>query len=226
MTRLDDYPTHELNGIHYRCGRVSPFGTGLIGSGAVNFSVFSKDAVGCELLLYENGSEEPFAVIPFPDEFRIGNVFSMIVYGLDYENLEYGFRFDGEYSPENGSLFDKSKVLLDPYAKLVGGREIWGTVPDKYRDFRYRGRVIPEDFDWEGDKQPEIPMKDLIIYEMHVRGFTKDESSGVRYKGTFAGVIEKIPYLKKLGVNCVELLPISDSFLLIFCAAFVNKREP
>ncbi|MCR5121594.1 MAG: glycogen debranching protein GlgX [Ruminococcus sp.] len=210
MIRLDDYPTHELNGINYRCGRVSPFGARLIGSGAVNFSVFSKDAVGCELLLYENGSEEPFAVIPFPDEFRIGNVFSMIVYGLDYENLEYGFRFDGEYSPENGSLFDKSKVLLDPYAKLVGGREIWGTVPDKYRDFRYRGRVIPEDFDWEGDKQPEIPMKDLIIYEMHVRGFTKDESSGVRYKGTFAGVIEKIPYLKKLGVNCIELLPIFE----------------
>ena len=210
MTRLDDYPTHELNGIHYRCGRISPFGASLIGSGAVNFSVFSKNAAGCELLLYENGSEEPFAVIPFPDEFRIGNVFSMIVYGLDYENLEYGFRFDGEYSPENGSLFDKSKVLLDPYAKLVGGREIWGTVPDKYRDFRYRGRVIPEDFDWEGDKQPEIPMKDLIIYEMHVRGFTKDESSGVRYKGTFAGVIEKIPYLKKLGVNCIELLPIFE----------------
>ena len=210
MIRLDDYPTHELNGVKYRCGRVSPFGAGLIGSGAVNFSVFSKDAVSCELLLYESGSEEPFAVLPFPDEFRIGNVFSMIVYGLDYENLEYGFRFDGEYSPENGSLFDKSKVLLDPYAKLVGGREIWGAAPDNYRDFRYRGRVIPEDFDWEGDKQPEIPMKDLIIYEMHIRGFTKDGSSGVKHKGTFAGVTEKIPYLKKLGVSCVELLPIFE----------------
>ena len=91
--------------------------------------------------------KEPFAEIPFPDEFRIGDVFSMIVYDLDYENLEYGFRFDGEYSPEKGCLFDRNKILLDPYAKLVGGREIWGAVPDKYRDFRYRGRIIPEDFD-------------------------------------------------------------------------------
>ena len=210
MTRLDDYPTHELNGIKYRCGRVSPFGASLIGNGAINFSVFSKNAVSCELLLYDVGSGEPFAVIPFPNEFRIGNVFSMIVYGLDYEKLEYGFRFDGEYSPENGSLFDKSRVLLDPYAKLVGGREVWGAVPDNYGEFRYRGRVIPEDFDWEGDKQPEIPMKDLIIYEMHVRGFTRDESSGVKHKGTFAGVVEKIPYLKELGINCVELLPIFE----------------
>ena len=109
--------------------------------------MFSKEAVSCELILYRIGSEEPFAEIPFPDEFRIGDVFSMIVYDLDYENLEYGFRFDGEYSPEKGCLFDRNKILLDPYAKLVGGREIWGAVPDKYRDFRYRGRIIPEDFD-------------------------------------------------------------------------------
>lgn len=210
MVRLDDFPTHEINGIRYRCGRVRPFGASLIANDTVNFSIFSKHAVSCELLLYHSGEKKPFAVIPFPDEFRIGNVFSMIVYGLDYEDLEYGYRFDGEYNEEKGHRFNRNKVLLDPYAKLVGGREKWGTEPDNSNEFRYRSRVIPEDYDWEGDKQPEIPLKDLIIYEMHVRSFTKDESSGVKFKGTFAGIIEKIPYLKKLGVNCIELLPIFE----------------
>ena len=205
MTRLDDYPTHEINGINYRCGRVSPFGATIIGDGAINFSVYSKNATSCELLLFHLKSEEPFAVIPFPDDFRIGNVFSMIVYGLDYENLEYGYRFDGEYAPSKGNRFDKNNILLDPYAKLVGGREKWGAEPDENCAFKYRGRVIPDDFDWENDKPLELPMKDLIIYEMHIRGFTKDDSSDVKYKGTFAGVVEKIPYLKKLGINCVEL---------------------
>ena len=210
MIRLDDYPTHELNGIKYRCGRVRPFGASLIGDEIINFSIFSKYADSCELLLYNTGDREPFAVIPFPEEFRIGNVFSMIVYGLDYEKLEYGYRFGGKYAPEEGHRFDKSKILLDPYAKLVSGREKWGTADDAYASFPHRGRVIPEDYDWQGDKPLEIPMKDLIIYEMHVRSFTKDESSGVKYKGTFAGIIEKIPYLKELGINCIELLPIFE----------------
>ncbi len=210
MKRLDDYPTHELNGIRYRCGRVKPFGASLIGDGTVNFSVFSKYAESCELLLYNIGEPEPFAVLPFPDDFRIGNVFAMIVYGLDYEELEYGYRFSGPYAPEQGHRFDSGRVLLDPYAKLVGGGEKWGAEPSADETFRRRGRVIPEDYDWDGDKPLEIPMKDLVIYEMHIRSFTRDESSGVKHKGTFAGVIEKIPYLKELGVNCVELLPIFE----------------
>lgn len=219
MIRIDDCPTHELNGIKYRCGRVRPFGASIISSDAINFSVFSKDATACELLLYHNGDAEPYAVIPFPEEFRIGNVFSMIVYGLDYENLEYGYRFDGKYAPKEGYWFDKTKILLDPYAKLVSGRDKWGDVPDYQNAFQHRGRVIPEDYDWEGDKPLEIPMSDLIIYEMHVRSFTRDASSKVKYKGTFAGLLEKIPYLKELGVNCVELLPIFEF------DEFENSRE-
>lgn len=210
MARMDNNPTHELNGIKYRCGHVQPFGATIVYNNAVNFSIFSKDAVSCELLLYHHDDKEPFAVIPFPDDFRIGNVFSMIVYDLDYEDLEYGYRMDGPYDPENGYRFDKTKILLDPYAKMISGRDKWGVEPDSKRDFQHRGKVIPDDYDWEGDKPLEIPMNDLIIYEAHVRSFTKDESSNVKYKGTYAGLIEKIPYLKELGVNCVELLPIFE----------------
>lgn len=210
MLRIDEYPTHEKNGVKYRCGHVQPFGASLVGGGGINFSIFSKDAESCELLLYHYGEKEPYVVIPFPEEFRIGNVFSMIVYGLEYDQMEYGYRFDGPYDPEKGYRFDKNKVLLDPYAKLISGRTVWGREPDWENEFQHRGCVILEDFDWEGDKPLEIPMTDLIIYEMHVRSFTMHESSNVKFKGTYAGVIEKIPYLKKLGINCVELLPIFE----------------
>jgi glycogen operon protein len=189
---------------------VQPFGATIVYGNAVNFSIFSKDAVSCELLLYHQGDENPFAVIPFPDEFCIGNVFSMIVYDLDYEDLEYGYRMDGPFDPKNGYWFDKTKILLDPYAKMISGRDTWGEELDLKRDFQYRGKVIPDDYDWEGDKPLEIPMNDLVIYETHVRGFTKDESSNVKYAGTFAGILEKIPYLKELGINCIELLPIFE----------------
>ena len=113
MIRIDDYPTHEKNGIRFRCGRVQPFGASIVGGGGINFSIFSKDAVSCELLLYHHGAPEPYAVLPFPEEFRIGNVFSMIVYGLNYEELEYGYRFDGPFEPEHGYRLDKTQILLD-----------------------------------------------------------------------------------------------------------------
>ncbi len=187
-----------------------PFGASITGGGGINFSIFSKGAEKCELLLYNYGEKEPFIVIPFPDEFRIGSVFSMIVYGLNYDQIEYGYRFDGPFDPEHGDRFDKTKVLLDPYAKLVSGRNIWGREPDWSNPFQHRGCVILEDFDWQGDKPLELPMKDLIIYETHVRSFTQDETSGVKFKGTYAGLIEKIPYLKELGINCIELLPIFE----------------
>ncbi len=210
MFRIDECPTHEHQGIAYRCGRVQPFGASFTGGGGINFSIFSKDATSCELLLYNYGAKEPFAVIPFPEEFRIGDVYAMTVYGLNPELLEYGFRMDGPFDPDKGYRFDRTKVLLDPYAKLVSGRNVWGREPDWTNPFQHRGCVVLEDYDWEGDKPLEIPMKDLVIYEAHVRSFTRDPSSGVRYPGTFAGLVEKIPYLKELGVNCVELLPIFE----------------
>ena len=174
----------------------------------VNFSVYSKDATACSLVLFHLGEEEPYLEIPFTEEFRVGNVYCMMIFDLDWENTEYGYRFDGPYDKAQGLLFDREKVLLDPYAKSVSGRPIWGREPENSGGFVHRGRIIREDFDWEGDVQLNIPTEDLVIYELHVRSFTKDPSSGVRYAGTFAGLTEKIPYLKQLGINCIELLPV------------------
>lgn len=209
MFRIDSYPTHEKNGIKYRMGKVLPYGASIV-PGGINFSIFSSDATYCELLLYQQSEREPFAVIPFPEEFRIGNVYSMIVFDLDFETLEYGYRMDGPYDPELGYWFDKSKVLLDPYAKSVSGRTVWGEQPDYKDSFQHRGRVIYDDFDWQGDKPLELPLKDLVIYETHVRSYTKHSSSQSKYPGTFAGLRDRIPYLKELGINCIELLPIFE----------------
>ncbi|MCR4838115.1 MAG: glycogen debranching protein GlgX [Eubacterium sp.] len=205
MLRLDSFPTHEKDGIRYRRGHVYPFGAMIHSNGAVNFSIYSKDATSCDLLLYHSGEVEPFFRITLPEEFRIGNVYSILIYDLNYEELEYGYCMDGPFVPERGLRFDHTKVLLDPYARLVSGRDRWGEETG-----HIRGRVIPLDYDWDDDKPLELPMKDLVIYEAHVRGFTKDPSSGVRFSGTYGGLVEKIPYLKELGVNCVELLPIFE----------------
>ena len=210
MERVDNYPTHEYQGLKLRRGHPLPFGATLVPDGGVNFSIFSKHAEYCELVLYEKGAKEPFAVIPFPDNFRIGDVFTMVVFELDYENIEYGYRMDGPYDPERGHLFDKEKTLLDPYAKAIGGREVWGEEPDYSDDFQHRGRIVDDDFDWQGERPLEKDMEDLIIYEAHVRGLTRHPSSDVKHPGTFAAIREKIPYLKELGVNCIELLPIFE----------------
>lgn len=209
MIRVDSYPTHEHDGIKYRIGKVLPFGASIV-PGGVNFSIFSKDAYGCELVLYHKGDKEPYAVIPFPDAFRIGDVYSMIVFDIDYETVEYGYRMDGPYNPAEGCWFNKDKTLLDPYAKSVSGRSVWGEEPDWEDTFQHRGRIIYDDFDWEGDQPLNLPMNDLVIYETHVRSFTADASSGVKYRGTYAGLLEKIPYLKELGINCIELLPVFE----------------
>jgi glycogen operon protein len=134
----------------------------------------------------------------------------MVVFDLDYENIEYGYRMDGPYQPHLGHHFDTATVLLDPYARLISGREKWGEAPDSDNRFQHRAMVVQDDFDWIADRPLETPLEDLIIYEMHVRGLTRHPSSGVKYPGTFAGVREKIPYLKELGINCVELMPIHE----------------
>ncbi len=209
MERVDVYPTHEYAGYRLRPGRAFPFGATFV-PGGVNFSVYSSHATACTLVLFEQDAAEPFAEIPFQEGFRIGNVFAMIVFDLDYENLEYGYRMEGPYAPAAGHRFDPSKILLDPYARAVAGRNIWGVTPDWQRPCPYRGRLVFDDFDWDGDRPLETPIEDLVIYEMHVRGFTKHPSSGVKFPGTFAGIREKIPYLKELGVNSVELMPIFE----------------
>lgn len=224
MNRIDEFPTHELNGVKYRVGHAMPFGASLIANDIINFSIYSKEATSCELLLYHLGEKDPFFVFPFPEEFRIGSVFSIMVFGLDWENLEYGYRFDGPTDRSQGYRFDKTKVVLDPYAKLVSGRDVWHTRTYGRDPFQYRGRIIREDFEWEGDKPLGHPMENLVIYELHVRGFTKDESSNVKHKGTFAGVVEKIPYLKELGINCIEFMPLFEfeEFIPVLDDQFCN----
>lgn len=206
--RIDIYPTHRFNGFRLRRGSVQPFGATLV-PGGINFSVFSRHATSATLVIYERGAVEPMVEIPFLDEFRIGDVWAMIVFGLNYENIEYGFRMDGPYDPYRGHRFDLKAILMDPYAKVIGGRNSWG-VREELGDYEHRARPNIDDFDWEGDRPLEIPISDLVIYEMHVRGFTRHESSGVKAPGTYSAIREKIPYLKELGVNCVELMPIFE----------------
>ena len=134
----------------------------------------------------------------------------MIVFDLDFERLEYGYKMDGPFDAAQGHRFDKSKILSDPYAKAIGGRDVWMADPDWDNVYPFRSRLVFEDFDWEEDQPLQKNAEDLVIYEMHVRSFTRHETSGVKYKGTFAGITEKIPYLKELGVNCVELMPIYE----------------
>ena len=209
MQLIDSFPTHKIKDLEYRSGHVFPYGASLV-DGGVNFSIFSKEATSCSLLLFHHGAKKPFVEIPFPDEFRIGNVYTMLVYGINIETTEYGYRFDGPYCPEKGLLYDRTKILLDPYARSITGRSVWGRKPDPSDPFPHRGQIIMVDFDWEGDKPLETPLSDLVIYEMHVRSYTKHKSSGVKYPGTYAGLIGKIPYLKELGVNCIELMPIFE----------------
>lgn len=187
-----------------------PYGATVI-PGGINFSVFSNRAKSAWLVLYYKGEREPFADIPFPEEYRVGNAFTLQVYDLDPAAIEYGFRMDGAHDPEQGLRFDASKVLLDPYAKSISGRDDWrGENPLKDTPYPHRARIVQSAFDWQGDTPLYTPLEDLVIYEMHVRSFTAHESSGVKHPGTFAGMIEKIGYLKTLGVNCVELMPIYD----------------
>ena len=209
MDRIDTYATHEHEGYRLRAGHMLPFGATLV-PGGVNFSIYSTHSTSCTLVLFKKGEPQPMVEIPFLDEFSIGDVYAMTVFGLDYENIEYGFRMDGPWDPVKGHRFDKTKILMDPYAKVVGGRDIWGVQPDWNDVYQHRARPVLDDFDWEDDTPLETPIEDLIIYEAHARSFTRHPSSGVKQAGTFAGIIEKIPYLKSLGVNCLELLPIYE----------------
>ena len=200
-------PLGRIGGFDVRPGFYDINGATAI-PGGVNFTVHSRGAASVELLLFHREQDEPYAVLPFPEHYRIGNVYSMIVFKLNIEEFEYAYRVDGPYEPERGLIYDKSKYLLDPYAKAVTGQSGWGKSSPHGQ--HYKARVVKDDFDWGSTRNPLIPMEDLIIYELHVRGFTMDDSSNVRCPGTFEGLMEKLPYLEELGVNAVELMPIFE----------------
>ena len=206
---VDLIPTHFHEGYALLPGPPYPFGAWPM-KGGLNFSIYSRDATACTLVLFERGAKKPMVEIPYPPEFRVGHVFAMTILDLDTDDYEYGFRLDGPFDPGKGLRFDASRVLLDPYARGISGQPEWGQLRPEQEAFSYRGFVPASDFEWEGDRPVEIPPQDLLIYEMHVRGFTRHESSGVRFPGTYAAIREKIPYLKELGINAVELMPIFE----------------
>jgi glycogen operon protein len=196
-------------------GRSFPIGATLAMGGA-NFSVFSRSATGIDLLLFDRVDDaRPSRVIPIdPCTNRTYHYWHVFAPGIQAGQI-YGFRAHGAFEPARGLRFDPSKVLLDPYARAI-------VVPKNYsRDAAHvRGdntatamkSVVtdPQAYDWEGDQPLKRPWSRTIIYEMHVRGFTAHPSSGLAefQRGTYAGVVQKIPYLRKLGITAVELLPV------------------
>lgn len=159
------------------------------------FTIAVPDRKRCSLLLYERGSKEVAASIPMGSSSRYGDLRSVIIEKFPAEEYDYNYLIDGE-------------VITDPYADRICGREIWGKVPKE--EGSLRGRAVFEEYDWEGDAPLELSWSEVVIYATHVRGFTKHTSSGVKAKGTFAGIIEKIPYLKELGINQLELMPVYE----------------
>ncbi len=202
-------PLDVVEGFKIRPGFFRMYGA-CVASNGVSFTINSHGATRCTLLLFKPQASKPYARIPFPDSYRIGDIYSMLVFDIKPDEFEYAFSFDGPYEPAKGLLFNEENVLLDPYSRAVTGQRKWGEKPEGGKDFEYRARVVKSSFDWGNIKQLEQPFEDLVIYETHVRGYTKDKSSGVSAPGTFAGLKDKIPYLKDLGINAVELMPIFE----------------
>lgn len=202
-------PLDVVEGFKIRPGFFRMYGA-CVASNGVSFTINSHGATRCTLLLFKPQAPKPYARIPFPDSYRIGDTYSMLVFDIKPDEFEYAFSFDGPYEPAKGLLFNEENVLLDPYSRAVTGQRKWGEKPEEGKDFEYRARVVKSSFDWGNIKQLEQPFEDLVIYETHVRGYTKDKSSGVSAPGTFAGLKDKIPYLKDLGINAVELMPIFE----------------
>ena len=202
-------PLDVVEGFKIRPGFFRMYGA-CVASNGVSFTINSHGATRCTLLLFKPQASKPYARIPFPDSYRIGDTYSMLVFDIKPDEFEYAFSFDGPYEPAKGLLFNEENVILDPYSRAVTGQRKWGEKPEGGKDFEYRARVVKSNFDWGNIKQLEQPFEDLVIYETHVRGYTKDKSSGVSALGTFAGLKDKIPYLKDLGINAVELMPIFE----------------
>ncbi|MFT7840940.1 alpha-amylase family glycosyl hydrolase [Saccharothrix sp. BKS2] len=160
----------------------------------IAFAVASGSARRVSLVLLDPERGDEVAELPFPEDYRVGDVWAMTVVGLDPDLVHYAYRVDG-----------RDDLLLDPRARRLPGGETWGRRP------RYRSAVArPDDFDWGDDRAPRLPVEDLVVYELNVRGYTRHESSGVAAPGTFAGLREKVPHLRELGVNCVELMPVFE----------------
>lgn len=208
-------PTHNYMQFHYPL----PYGA-ILQEAGVQFVVYSRSATAMRVLLYRRVSDrEPYRVVEFnPASDRWGDIWSVFVPGLRAGQL-YHFQADGPFAPEEGLRFDPRARLIDPYARGLAGDFMQAT-DGIIRPPRCV--VVDDSFDWQGDRHLRRPFSETVIYEMHVRGFTKANSSEVKHPGTYEGVIEKIPYLKSLGVTAVELMPVHEFPIL---DPFGNKPE-
>jgi isoamylase len=194
-------------------GHCRPFGATPMPEG-INFAVFSRHAHQVDLILFKEGREKPVAVIPLdPNYNRTGDVWHILVQGVPFDIL-YGYRVHGPWAPKSGHRFDAKSILLDPYALAISGGQRWGApdIPHGVNHGRLsrRCRIVADEFDWEDDCPPMIPMAQTVIYELHVRGFTRHASADVQYPGTFVGLSEKLPHLKNLGVTAIQLMPVLE----------------
>jgi len=196
-------------------GSSHPLGASLCPGGA-NFSVYSKNATCVEVLFFDDAEDgKPSRVIPLdPRRNRSYHYWHVFVPGVEAGQV-YGYRVHGPFEPEKGLRFDPEKLLLDPYARAMavpkGYSRLAGSGPGDNTAVAMKSVVADtREYDWEGDAPLKRPFSGTVIYEMHVRGFTANPNSGVspEKRGTYAGLIEKIPYLRDLGITAVELLPV------------------
>ncbi len=207
-------------------GEFYPLGANLSADG-INFALYSQHAAEVFLLLFDREDGDPTDIIRL--ESRTKYIWHTFVHGLKAGQL-YGYKVRGDFNPGRGMRFNENKLLMDPYAKALTGKftntdnlllaynpNVTGK--DLSLDQRDNTTLVPksividEGFDWEGDVPPEIPLEKTIIYEVHLKGFTAHHSSRVENPGTYLGFIEKIPHLKELGINAVELLPIHEFYV-------------
>ena len=225
--RTGDFATPSEVG-EVRAGNPLPIGGAHQQEDGVNFVLFSRNATGVRLEFYHKSSDSsPSRVIDFdPVRHRTGDVWHVWVQGIPPGQL-YGYRVEGPYLPEEGHRFNRHKLLLDPYARAIAGVGNWdfqaargydssSSLTDLSISTADDAATTPkcifthDHFDWEADSPPKHSASDTVIYETHVRGFTIHPSSGAANPGTFAGLIEKIPYLQDLGMTAIELMPVLE----------------
>jgi len=194
-------PKIDIASLEVIPGRPYPMGITVYDSG-VRFTIFSRHATAVWLAFFERieDTQPAWEYRYLPERHRTGDVWSVFIRNVQ-EGTLYKYRMDGPFDPKVGHRYDSGVYLIDPYAKALVGDVHDGTM---------KGVVVHDEMDWADDVHPRIPMKDTVIYETHVRGFTKHPSSKVACGGTYQGLIEKIPYLQDLGVTAVELLPVQE----------------
>ena len=207
-------------------GQFFPLGATLTSEG-VNFALYSRHGEGVELVLFDDPKGPATDVIRLEQRTRF--IWHVFVHGLKAGQL-YGYRVHGQFKPELGMRFNANKLLMDPYAKALSGKFtnakncLLAYDPDSpLKDLSFstldnsrhvpKSIVVDDAFDWQGIRPPNLPLEKLILYEVHVKGFTANRNSGVKNPGTYLGFIEKIPYLQSLGINAVELLPVHEFYV-------------